>query len=89
VEIEDPLLKAFDQREGHPSVYCRGEQRVPVRRVSDGKTVFAWLYRAKPNRDGRRDIWPTPQYKRKIVEAAQFWDLPREYVHKIESWKTQ
>ncbi|MEW6141256.1 MAG: gamma-glutamylcyclotransferase [Thermodesulfobacteriota bacterium] len=89
VEIEDPLLKAFDQREGHPSVYSRGEQRVPVRRVSDGKTVFAWLYRAKPNRYGRRDIWPTPQYKRKIVEAARFWDLPREYVHKIESWKTQ
>lgn len=89
VEIEDPLLKAFDQREGHPSVYSRGAQRVPVRRVSDGKTVLAWLYRAKPNRDGRRDIWPTPQYKRKIVEAARFWDLPREYVHKIESWKTR
>lgn len=89
IEIEDPLLDAFDRREGHPNVYSRGEHRVAVQRLADGKIVFAWLYRAKPNRGERRDVWPTVEYKQKILEAALFWKFPQEYVQQIESWKTR
>jgi gamma-glutamylcyclotransferase (GGCT)/AIG2-like uncharacterized protein YtfP len=89
LKIEDPLLHAIDQREGHPDVYSRGEHRVAVKRAADGKTVFAWLYRAEPNRGQRRDVWPTAGYKKKILEAALFWNFPQDYVRQIRAWKTR
>jgi len=89
IECDDPLLKAFDRREGHPRAYDRGENRVPVTRLEDGKTVFAWVYRAHPNQAGRRDVWPTKAYKAKVVEAATFWGFPRAYVDKIRAWPTK
>jgi gamma-glutamylcyclotransferase (GGCT)/AIG2-like uncharacterized protein YtfP len=88
IEFEDSLLKAFDEREGHPFAYSRGEERVPVQRVEDSKTVFAWLYRAKPNMARRRNVWPTLSYKKKVLDAALFWGFPDAYVQTIRSWKT-
>jgi hypothetical protein len=88
VEFEEPLLKAFDRRQGHPTFYSRGENRVPVQRGSDGKTVFAWLYAAASNKRGRRDVWPTRVYKKVVLDAALFWKLPDDYVEKIKSWQT-
>jgi gamma-glutamylcyclotransferase (GGCT)/AIG2-like uncharacterized protein YtfP len=86
LEIEDPLLKAFDKKEGHPVDYSREETRMPVTRLEDGQTHFAWVYFARPNRSMRRDIWPTPEYKEKVIDAALFWGLPRDYVDKIRNW---
>jgi gamma-glutamylcyclotransferase (GGCT)/AIG2-like uncharacterized protein YtfP len=88
IEVEDRGLKAFDKKEGHPSYYARGDNRVSVQRVSDGRTVFAWLYRAKPNRSGARNVWPTAEYKQRIIEAANFWQFPRPYVQKLENLPT-
>jgi gamma-glutamylcyclotransferase (GGCT)/AIG2-like uncharacterized protein YtfP len=88
VEFEEPLLKAFDRRLGHPTFYSRGENRVPVQRVSDGKTVFAWLYVAAPNKGDRRDVWPTREYKKVILDAATFWKFPEDYIGKIKGWQT-
>jgi gamma-glutamylcyclotransferase (GGCT)/AIG2-like uncharacterized protein YtfP len=89
VEVEDRGLKALDKKEGHPVSYVRGDNRVCVKRVSDGQTVFAWLYRAKPHKSGKRNIWPTEEYKRKLVEAANFWQFPRQYIGKLESLPTR
>jgi len=89
IEFEESLLKAFDAKAGHPKFYCRREHRVPVRRLGDGKAAFAWLYVAKPNRDGRRNVWPTSQYRSALIEAAQFWQLPPEHLEKMRSWRTQ
>lgn len=88
IEFEEPLLKAFDRREGHPTFYSRGENRVPTQRASDGKTVFAWLYLAGSNRRDRRDVWPTRAYKKLVLDAATFWSFPGEYREKIENWQT-
>jgi gamma-glutamylcyclotransferase (GGCT)/AIG2-like uncharacterized protein YtfP len=88
IEFEDSLLKAFDRKEGHPTFYSRGENRVPVQRASDGKTIFAWLYLAAPNKRGRRDVWPTRNYKKIILDAAQFWGFPEDYIEKLKSWQT-
>jgi hypothetical protein len=86
IEIEDGLLKAFDAKEGHPTYYVRRDNRVPVKRLEDGKTVFAWLYIANPNKGTKRDIWPTANYKQKILQAVSFWGLPEAYTAKIRSW---
>jgi hypothetical protein len=88
VEFEEPLLKAFDRRQGHPTFYSRGENRVPVQRGSDGKTVFAWLYAAASNKRGRRDVWPTRDYRKVVLDAALFWKLPDDYIEKIKNWQT-
>ena len=89
VECEDRLLEAFDRKEGHPHYYRRGEKRVPVHEAASGKTVFAWLYLARPNKGDRRDIWPTRDYKSRVLEAALFWDFPEDYVRKIRDWPTR
>lgn len=89
IEIEDSLLKAFDAKEGHPKYYARRDNRVPVKRLEDGKTVFAWLYIANPNKGTKRDIWPTADYKQKILRAASFWGLPEAYTAKIRSWPSR
>lgn len=89
IEFDDSLLKAFDRKEGHPFFYSRGESRVPVKRVRDCETVMAWLYIAKPNRGDSRDLRPTRDYKRIVLEAAEFWGLPEEYLEKIKAWDAQ
>ncbi len=88
LEVDSRLIAALDRKQGHPMSYGRGHKRIPVRRVEDSRTVLAWVYTAKPNRDGRTDIWPTPKYKNRIVEAATFWGFPRQYVDRIKKWNT-
>jgi hypothetical protein len=88
LEMESHLLKAFDRKYGHPTFFSRGQSRLPVQRLSDGKAVFAWVYAAKSNKGGRRDIWPTRDYKRVVLEAAKFWELPEEYIEKISHLET-
>ncbi len=87
-ELDSRLITAMDRKQGTPMSYGRGRKRIPVRRIEDGRTVLAWVYTAKPNRNGRTDIWPTPKYKKRIVEAATFWGFPRQYVDKIRKWNT-
>ena len=89
VEVEDRGLKAFDQKEGHPLYYKRDENRVSVKRSVDGRTVYAWLYRARPNKSERRDVWPTADYKEKIMQAALFWQFPQQYIEKIQRIPTR
>ena len=89
IEFEDPLLQAFDRREGHPFAYTRGHKRVAVTRAPDGEKVFAWLYLANVPANTRRDILPTPEYKGTIVQAARFWGFPEDYVSRLKSWETR
>ncbi|MEJ2719410.1 MAG: gamma-glutamylcyclotransferase [Deltaproteobacteria bacterium] len=71
IEFEESLLKAFDRREGHPTFFSRGQDRVPVMRCEDNEVLFAWLYLGSPNRGDRRDVWPTRAYKKIIFDAAE------------------
>ncbi|MFH1114671.1 MAG: gamma-glutamylcyclotransferase [Pseudomonadota bacterium] len=89
IEFQDPLLRAFDEREGHPTAYSRGPKRIPVTRVQDGKTVFAWLYLANAHKQKGRDVRPTKEYKNTIIQAARFWEFPKDYVSRLEAWKTR
>lgn len=89
IEFDESLLKAFDRREGHPTFFSRGEERVPVMRHEDNKVLFAWLYLASPNRGDRRDIWPTRLYKKIIFDAAEELHFPEAYIEQIKGWKTQ
>ncbi len=89
IEFEESLLKAFDWKEGHPSFYSRGDNRVPVRREDNNQTVHAWVYLAKPNKGDRRDVWPTREYRKIVLAAAVEADFPEEEIEKIRAWQTQ
>lgn len=89
LEIDESLLKAFDRKEGHPYFYSRGNNRVQVTRVRDGKTIMAWLYLANPNKAGGRDMRPTRDYKKLVLDAAIFWEFPEDYIEKIRAWDSQ
>jgi hypothetical protein len=88
LELDSSLLTALDRKQGSPVTYSRGPKRIPVRRIADGRTMLAWVYTAKPNRNGRTDVWPTREYKRGIVEAASFWGFPAPYLERIRQWHT-
>lgn len=82
IEFEEDLLRAFDHKENHPTAYSRGKERIPVFTI-DGRRVPAWVYIARPNYGGRRDVWPTRAYKELLVSAAQEHGLPRVYVARL------
>lgn len=88
IEFEYSLLKAFDRKEGHPYFYSRGDHRVPVSVLEDGRVVEAWLYLAYPNRGTRRDVWPSRNYKKICLDGAIELGLPEECVEKIRAWPT-
>lgn len=87
IEIDESLLKAFDKKEGHPLFYAR--VRAEVRRQPDNQLVSAWVYLAKPNRGDRRDIWPSRDYKKLVLFAANELNFPEDELEKIRAWKTQ
>ncbi len=89
LEIDESLLKAFDRKQGHPFFYSRGEERIPVRRTDNGDTVSAWIYFGKPNRGDKRDIWPSRNNKKIVLNGAIFWGFPQDYIEKINAWSTQ
>jgi hypothetical protein len=88
IEFEDRLLKAFDRREGHPFFFSRGDRRIPVTRMSDGAQAQAWVYTARPNRGTARDLWPTRDYKKIILDAAVEFGFPPNDIEKIRNWTT-
>ncbi len=89
LEVHESLLKAFDRKEGHPYFYSRGNSRVQVTRVRDGKEIMAWLYLANPNKSGARDMRPTRDYKKIVLDAAVFWGFPEDYIERIKAWESQ
>jgi gamma-glutamylcyclotransferase (GGCT)/AIG2-like uncharacterized protein YtfP len=89
LEFEDSLLRAFDRMQGHPVFYNRGDKRVRVKRASDGEMIAAWVYTARPNKQGRRDVWPSRAYKKIILEAAAENAFPEEAAQAIRSWPTR
>ncbi len=88
LEIDSSLLKAFDRKEGHPTFFSRGANRISVERIPDGGSIQAWVYIASGNRQGRRDILPSREYKKVVLDAVLFWELPQEFMDKVRDWET-
>ncbi len=84
LEVRGELVRAFDHRDNHPTAYTRLSQKIPVRTAS-GREVPAWVYIARPNYGGRRDVWPTREYKEMLITAAIEHGLPRQYIEKLRN----
>ncbi|MFC1836023.1 gamma-glutamylcyclotransferase family protein [Thermodesulfobacteriota bacterium] len=88
IEIDVALLKAFDRKETHPIFYSRGNERVPVRVQPRDETIPAWVYIANPNKGNRRDVLPSREYKRIVLEAVIEMNFPEDQIEMIEAWGT-
>lgn len=52
---------------------------------SNDNPIYAWVYIACPETDPPH---PNVIYKQQIVEGARYWNLPAEYISKIEQIET-
>jgi gamma-glutamylcyclotransferase (GGCT)/AIG2-like uncharacterized protein YtfP len=89
MEIDESLLKAFDRKEGHPYLYSRGMNRIPVSRARDGQIIPAWVYVANANKTGSRDARPSRDYKDVLTKAAVYWGFPQDYIEAMTEWEAQ
>ncbi|MBI5572025.1 MAG: gamma-glutamylcyclotransferase [Desulfomonile tiedjei] len=88
LKADAEILKALDRRAASSSGYHRQDRKVEVHTLRDRKSVQAWIYVAGRSGGGRKDVWPSAQYKQQILTAATFWGLPDAYLEKIKAWPT-
>jgi gamma-glutamylcyclotransferase (GGCT)/AIG2-like uncharacterized protein YtfP len=48
LEVDLPTRNLIDRKEGHPGLYSRGDDPLPVELSQEGKTVQAWVYQVTP-----------------------------------------
>lgn len=91
-EIEEQDIGRLDTCEGfqpdrprEKTAYVREERHV----YQDGdekQPLLVSLYVATPQDGG--PFHPHPDYKRLIVEGAEYWHLPREYIERLKKLET-
>lgn len=86
--VDDGMLLAFDEKEGHPMRYDRGAAPVHTELLGSGAPVTSWLYRVTPAHESMIAVPPRSAYLRLLVEAAQKHDLGADYVQRLREVPT-
>jgi hypothetical protein len=76
-------LAALDKAESAPDIYQRSLFDV---RTDSGETYQAWAYQVKQKRGG---IQPSEGYLELLLEGAQAWNLPAEYLDFLRTIEPQ
>jgi len=85
--VDDALLQALDQKEGHPGRYRR--RLASAEAVSaPGVCVDAWVYVVTPPFLSREPVWPTRAYLDVVVRGARTLGLPAAYVAGLSETQT-
>ncbi len=85
LEVDEALLMAIDEKEGHPVRYDRGEAPVSAELVRAGGRIAAWLYRVTPAFEAPSRVAPRRAYLDLILEAAAHHDLGQDYVTQLHA----
>ena len=86
--VDEDLLRALDQKEGHPGRYRR--ERVPVLRASaESDGAEAWVYVVTEPFLSDERIPPTAAYLEVVVRGARALGLPAEYVDAVAATETR
>jgi hypothetical protein len=80
LEVDEALLMAIDEKEGHPVRYDRGEAPVCAELMRAGRSIEAWLYRVTPAFEAPYAVAPRRAYLNLILEAAAHHELGQHYV---------
>jgi gamma-glutamylcyclotransferase (GGCT)/AIG2-like uncharacterized protein YtfP len=82
LHVDDLLLSALDEKEGHPYRYRRVERRVLLR---SGESMLAWVYVVTSACRVSAGVVPSRHYLDLIVEAAVVHSLPESYVRSLRA----
>ncbi len=80
LEVDQALLLALDEKEGHPTRYDRGEAPIRAQFLRAEGSVRAWLYRVTPTFQVAGDVAPRRAYLNLILEAAAQHELGEPYL---------
>ena len=86
--INDSLLEAIDEKEGHPERYFRGTEPVPAESLWDGRTLNTWLYIVRPVYLSKERVAPRRDYLGLMVEAARAYRLGTRYIKSLQQIPT-
>ncbi|MFZ1935357.1 MAG: gamma-glutamylcyclotransferase family protein [Thermoguttaceae bacterium] len=88
-QIDESDLGMLDKAEGHRPGRVTGKdsyKRIEVSVLRDGEKntpLTVWTYTVVEKSD--EPIPTIDDYKRLVVEGARFWQLPKEYVSRLEN----
>jgi hypothetical protein len=80
LHVDQVLLDALDEKEGHPHRYCRVQRSVLLR---SGEAITAWVYVVTPACRAPSAVPPTRRYLELLVEGAAAHALPEHYVRAL------
>lgn len=88
--IDETDIRRLDKAEGYDpgrdsNSYIRKERHVFAER-DDKRPLLVSIYFAEQQSDPPP---PNSEYKRLIVEGAQFWHLPEEYISRVNQIKSE
>ena len=86
--VDNTLLSAFDEKEGHPTRYDRGAAPVHTELLGSGAPVVSWLYRVTPAYESTVAVPPRAAYLQLLIEAAEEHDLGADYVQRLREVPT-
>lgn len=83
LEVDAPLLRAIDQKEGHPKRYLRQPKKVACFELKTHTPHLAWLYKVTKQYESAHVILPTDDYLNIVIEGAKNLELPSEYIDEL------
>lgn len=89
LEVDEALLLALDEKEGHPVRYDRGEAPVRAELMHAGRGIETWLYRVTPAFETPGHVAPRRAYLDLILEAAALHELGPHYVRHLHTIRVE
>ncbi len=86
--VDDGLLAALDEKEGHPTRYDRGSVPVAARLRDEGAAIEVWLYQATDAHVVAGVAPPRASYLALLIEAAEEHGLAADYVERLRATPT-
>jgi hypothetical protein len=75
---------AIDEKEGHPNVYSRGNERQLIQ-LADGTELKAWVYIVSPSHIKPHFVPPQRKYLNILIRAANQYRFPIWYLRELEA----
>jgi hypothetical protein len=85
LEVDLRTLSLIDRKEGHPGLYSRGNEPLPVALTQEGRTVQAWVYQVTLPYVCDEIIPPTRAYLDLIIHSAIRYNFPPQVVAALQA----
>lgn len=83
--VDEALLQALDEKEGHPHRYARQLRRV---RIAGDRDAFAWVYAVTEAWCQDEPCWPRRAYLDIVLRGARTHELPTWHLDALAKVET-